>query len=193
MTMTNTDLVAHIREDLNQVRRAGHQGVALAEMDAYLVNLLQAIEKDPQGINDFAIQRMKGATDLFLARLKHAADSDLEMFRSVVTAGQSALRAAMAINGLAATAVLAFLGNALAHPTTPGFVAPFAVPLACFIFGVLATSVGYGSNYVSQWLYGKHREGAGHIFNVVSIALTCASYGGFGFAAWCLFKLFSKL
>jgi hypothetical protein len=72
--------------------------------------------------------------------------AQLELFRSVITAGSSALRSATLINGGAAVALLAFLGS----PNAKNQQAAFALSLAIFAFGVFAASAAEGLRYLTQ-------------------------------------------
>ena len=191
--MDNLELLNHVRAELQQVRQLGTESVHLPSLDNYLAGLSQAIQANPSALDPVAIERIKTAREFALANLKRVADSDLEMFRSVISAGQSALRAAMLINGAAATTVLAFLGQLLAKGTAKTVVAPFAPPLGIFVGGVALGAMAFAVNYVGQWFYSKSRNRTGHAANFLTIIFATGSFGAFVLAGGLLYRLFRAL
>lgn len=110
--------------------------------------------------------------------------TNLEMFKSVIEAGGSALRAGMIINGGAAIALLTFLGNALSrsNPEHPLSLAGVNTAMLWFFIGTACASFGYMFRYVCQFAY--HEEWriakAAHwlAFITGGAALGCFAYGG---------------
>ena len=102
----------------------------------------------------------------------------LEQFRQILVLGQSALKSVMLINGGAAVALLAFIGNLSGKtPPTPP-VLPFANSLWVFVFGVFLAAVAYGLTYLGQLCYaaaGKWPNRLGIFFHVLTVL---ASVGG---------------
>ena len=72
------------------------------------------------------------------------------MFRSVITAGQAAVRSSLILNGAAAVAVLAFIGHLAKDQGDK--VPLFAGCLLIFSLGALAIVMTAGFTYLSQWL-----------------------------------------
>src|SRR5690349_6461424 len=68
------------------------------------------------------------------------ADMDKEMFKSVLESGHNALKAVMLINGGAAVAFLAFLGNLLTKSQAVKM-GDFPKALLCFVFGALLSAM----------------------------------------------------
>ena len=111
------------------------------------------------------------------------------MFRSVISAGQSALRSAFLMNGGGAVAVLAFIGN-LAN-NDPQRIPSLAPSLTVFVTGVLLVTVASGGTYLSQWFYAhisKRSRYTGHTFNILAIVSAIASYCAF---AWGIFDAYT--
>jgi hypothetical protein len=75
----------------------------------------------------------------------------VEMFRSVIQAGQNALRSAFLMNGGASVALLAFVGHL--SSVAPKKVPMLAPSLATFVGGVLVAALASGVTYLSQWFY----------------------------------------
>lgn len=109
-------------------------------------------------------------------------DHDLEMFKSVLEAGQTALKSATIINGGAAAALLAFLGNLLTKDAPQGTTFPIpeiSFAMLIFVIGVGSAGLASGLRYLSQWSYGGNRDSYGNIFNYLSILLGLASFAAF--------------
>ncbi|MDQ7073427.1 MAG: hypothetical protein Q9N32_08265 [Gammaproteobacteria bacterium] len=113
------------------------------------------------------------------------------MFRSVITAGQSAIKSSFLLNGSAAVALLAFIGHLATIDKS--YVAFFAPSLLPFAYGVLVIAVTSGFTYLSQWLYASEHKSAvtaGFVFNIICIVLGLSSYG---FFLWGLFSTYGSL
>jgi len=78
------------------------------------------------------------------------------MFRSAITAGQSAIKSSFLLNGGAAVALLAFIGHLATIDKS--YVATFASSLLPFAYGALAISITSGFTYLSQWLYASEHK-----------------------------------
>jgi hypothetical protein len=191
--VNNTELILQVREDLQQLRQTGSTSLDLELFDKYLSQMAQALEKEPGTLDPVAIERIRSAREFAIANVKRAGDSELEMFRSVISAGQSALRAAMVINGAAATAILAFIGQLLAKGSGQLALAPYALPLGTFVAGVGVGALAFGVNYVGQWLYAHNHDKTGHAANLLTIGLATSSYAAFAIAGWLLYLLFRAL
>ncbi|WP_129542714.1 hypothetical protein [Thalassospira indica] len=124
--------------------------------------------------------------------LEHDRNVSVEMFRAIITSGQSAMRAAMLLNGGAAIAMLAFVGklveldvNAASH---------IANAILLFACGALAVAGAGSFTYVSQYFYQavyiepskKHSwvQYCGVGFHAAAIVGVLTSYGLFGWGAW---------
>jgi hypothetical protein len=114
---------------------------------------------------------------------KHKSDnaSSLEMFRSVISAGQNAIRSSFLLNGGAALALLAFISHLAEKQPTK--VAEFADTLMPFVIGVFAISLTSGVTYLSQWFYAEDDEPwmlkTGFWLNIAAIIVGLSSYGFF--------------
>ena len=124
--------------------------------------------------------------------LEHDRNVAVEMFRAIITSGQSAMRAAMLLNGGAAIAMLAFVGklveldvNAASH---------IANDILLFAFGALAVAAAGGFTYVSQYFYqeiyatpSKKESWVQYCavaFHTAAIIGVVTSYVLFGCGAW---------
>ena len=109
---------------------------------------------------------------------------DVEMFRSVIGYGQAALKSAILINGGAAVALLAFIGNIWAKGVRPDVADSLTNGIVLFASGVLAAAVGTGGSYFTQYYY--HIEGperAAIYWRRLTILVVLLAFILFGFGA----------
>lgn len=154
-----------------------------------LITYLEEIEKAPDA-EPTALQLERNRADLqrWIDSHNHSHERDLEMFRSVISSGQSAIKTTFLLNGGASLAMLAFIGHLAQF--NPSKVPEFAACLVPFAYGVLAVALTSGFTYLSQWLYASHLEPArkvGFAFNVLCILIGVSSYGLF---AWGMFRAY---
>jgi hypothetical protein len=120
----------------------------------------------------------------------------LEMFKSVTEAGLNAIKAAMAINGAACIALLAFLGNLITNGHTENnLVSELGYALFVFVCCAGFAGTGSGTRYISQALFSEALEndrknekscwrGVGYFFQVVSVLLGAMAFIGFFYGGW---------
>lgn len=108
----------------------------------------------------------------------HLHSSNIEMFKSVIEFSKMAVQSAIWINGGAAIALLAFLGQlAKEQPDKIPIIIPAILP---FGVGVFLGGVTAGFAYLSQRLYAnENSEKAGFSFNVIAIFSGAVSYAAF--------------
>lgn len=124
-------------------------------------------------------KRMQISFEHWLERNKQHHEWDVEMFRTVITPGQHALKSCLLINGGAAIALMAFAGHRVeqASPSIP--IRLIANSMAMFVAGVLAGGLTAACTYISQWMFFHKHEKTGLGFNIASVVLGLVSLGSF--------------
>jgi hypothetical protein len=178
--MNAIDLIRDLRGELDRVKRQGQPVVTVAALEQYLA----AQEATATGSEDAERSLSKAKHDLEVwkvrAPLEHA--TSLEAIRWAIQAGGDALRALVLINGGAAVALLAFLGNVLTKEPTKGTtfsVANMKVAMVTFVFGVGFGGVSYAGRYLTQFTSSLGRHKLAYVFNSVAIALGLLSLAAF--------------
>ena len=102
------------------------------------------------------------------------------MFRSVIDAGQAAIKSAFLVNGGGAVAMLAYVSRL--GDQNPTAVPTFAESLLWFTIGVFLAAALSGLTYFSQFFYASYRKtprtiGTG--FHVLAVISGLASYAAF--------------
>lgn len=175
--MSVRNFAAQLKAEVEQLKS---QGTAAINCD-HLIRFLEQVENDPEpnpSVRD--LERYKAELQQHVDHQRLTFEGNLEMFRSVITVGQGAIKTSFLLNGGAAVAMLAFIGHLAQF--SPAKVPEFAATLLPFAHGVLAVAITSGSTYLSQWFYAsqwKHGETIGRVLNVLCILLGLASYGLF--------------
>lgn len=185
--MSTKQFAKQMRESIEGIKANGTAAIYCEHLIAYL----EEVEASPTpDLSVVEIEQLRADLQNRVEANKYEHESGLEMFRSVIAAGQSAIKSSFLLNGGAAVTLLAFLGHLAA--VSPAKVSGFAACLLPFSFGVLAMAVVSGFTYLSQWLYAsahlKARK-AGFVFNMLCIVLGLSSYGFFG---WGLFETYCR-
>jgi hypothetical protein len=118
---------------------------------------------------------------------KHAQEWSLEMFRSVISAGESALKTCVVINGGAAVALLAFAGHVLEQQSKNISIEAVAQSMGAFVGGVFAGGIGFALRYFSQALFAEQHQKSGMTFQGLCIIAGVLSHVLFcvgGYAAY---------
>ena len=178
--MSAKEFAVQLKNTIQQIKTNGTAAIYCDNLISYLD---EVIKSPSPVVTEPELARYKAELELWIEQNKNAHASSLEMFRSVITAGQSAIRSSFLLNGGAAVAVLAFISHLTEKQ--PDKVAVFADSLIPFVVGVLSITVTSGLTYLSQWFYGAEdrgwKEKTGFWLNVAAIVLGLSSYG---FFAW---------
>lgn len=128
---------------------------------------------------------------LKLAELKHQSDlagyvatqeSNRVLLEAVMGFASATLKSALLINGGAAVAILAYLGNARSEMRSE-----FPHALLMFTSGVLFAAVASGASYLAQYQYAKREAKAerwGDGYRGVAIGLVFLTYIAFAFGSY---------
>ena len=168
---------------------AKSRGIVTIPCDTIIAHLDRVLESpyaEPPAVEIERYKAMLQTQIIDASRSEH--QSELEMFRSVITSGQAAMKSSLLLNGGAAVALLAFIAHLAQH--SPAKVSVFAECLLFFALGALAIVVTSGITYLSQWLYADPSPTSqkyGFRLNIICIVLGILSYG---FFAWGLFATY---
>ncbi|MEB7587098.1 hypothetical protein NGC36_17660 [Serratia rubidaea] len=183
-----------IDEIIESVQKVKSNGGEQIDTDKLLEYLTSIKEHEPIS-HDFNLETVKATNLHKLERMKLLTAVSIENFKTVITAGANASRACMLINGGAAVALLAFMGNIWNKQTQIAAIAQIANGIIYFCIGVLLAATCTGFTYLSQFGYANidmerddHDKGFwgyfGLIFNVLAITSAIVSAILFGFGCF---------
>lgn len=164
--MSRAQTFAAIRNGITDYREKGNTAVDVDKLLQYLDGLEGEMGEADEfsASSEEAIERLRAQfanqqleygwkKDFQLAQYNWRKDQSLEMFKSVITAGQNSMRAAMLIHGGSSIALLAFMGNLAVNPETLPLVPGFAGILPWFLGGLLLVVIAYGTAYLTQSVF----------------------------------------
>jgi hypothetical protein len=180
--METHEAINEIKVALSGVQSEGQEFVHIPALN----NFLDALEKSATLSKDVAKFQHESNMEWYKAQVNF----DLEMFKSVIMAGQTALKTSFLINGGAAVALLAFIGNIWNKTQTIIVIKTLANSLVIFSAGVLFVAIATGTTYLTQNFYAYKWNKTGAIVNIVSILCVIMSYLTFILGIIYMYKAF---
>jgi hypothetical protein len=117
-----------------------------------------------------------------------ADEEQKELFKAIPAYGEHTLKSVILINGGASVALLAFIGNILARGVSTSLASAYSLPLAHYVFGVLAGALATGSSYITQYSYVHFDRKIGVFWHWVSVALVLVAYLLFGLGSFLCYE-----
>jgi hypothetical protein len=164
------------RKAVRDAEAAGQASLDIKSVHA-LLNLLEGqAAGGAQGkpLSERDLEAYKAQLAKWVAENEHVNAWSLESFRQILALGQAVIKAATAINGGAAVALLAFIGHLSTSTSAKFGVPPFAGALRYFVFGVFFAALSAGGMYFSQLAYDGEKswhKKAGVAFHVLTAVL----------------------
>lgn len=119
-------------------------------------------------------------------------EHELEITRTFVGYSTLTLKSVILINGGAAVALLAFMGNVWDKSSELAVIYPLTKAIAFFAYGVLAGAFGAGTTYFTQWFYAQKWKSIGKAFHIGSIIIILLAYILFGFGVYEVYTAFNR-
>ena len=185
--MKASEVLKEIRQALSQTKEQGHSTVSIEAMENYLTLFDKDVENDTyyKSLNhESELANFKAENERNIAHANNQTAHSLEMFRSVITAGQSALKSSMVVNGGAAVALLAFTGKIWETKISEAVAGSLTTSIFIFCLGVLSAALAAGTTYLSQLAFSSDWMKIGHSINCFNIVIVLSSYGLFGVGAY---------
>lgn len=104
--MSTKDFALQLKATIEGIKANGTAAIYCDNLIAYLNDVATS---PSVAVTPAELEQYKAHLQLEVERHKDVNASNLEMFKSVITAGQSAMRSAFLLNGGAAIALLAFI------------------------------------------------------------------------------------
>lgn len=171
-------LIEANRKGLRDAEKQGLTSVSASTLHGIFDKMEEQLAKAPAEPNAIMLEKFRSDLAGSLAYQEHLNSWNLEGFRQVIALGQSTLKSIMLINGGAAVALLAFLGNLVSGNPSNIPLLPFANSMQAFVVGVFLAAVAYGLTYLSQLCYDgskswQHRTGI--VLHVITSLVAASS------------------
>ena len=181
------------RRELIDAQARGLASIQVETLHSIFNSMEEQLDAAPSQAGQIQLETFRSDLAASLAHQEHVNSWNLENFRQVIALGQSTLKSIMLINGGAAVALLAFLGNLINAKNNNVGIPPFANSMRLFVIGVFLAAVAYALTYFSQLFYAGAKpwhQRAGVAFHVITslagaaalVLFLCgafASYRGF--------------
>lgn len=185
--MKASDVLKEIREALEPIKEHGQTTFSIDAMENYLKLFDKDVENDTyykSQDHESRLAQFKAENERNIAQANNETAHSLEMFKSVITVGQSALKSSMLINGGAAAALLAFTGKIWETTTSELVANSLTTSIFIFCLGVLCAALATGTTYLSQFSFARGWLKLGHSINTFNIIVVLSSYGLFCLGAF---------
>lgn len=177
------DFIADLRTAVLEAKAKGNEQISVDALVQYLDSIPKA-----SAPSQAEMEHYKAQLSVWIEAQKSGHNIDLEMFKSVIAAGQGAIKTIFAMNSGAAVALLAFTGHLAQF--RPDRVPTFAWTLVPFTVGAFLAGLISGTTYLSQWFYGALYRRIGFWLNIAAIVLGLAAYGAFIWGMWWTMDVF---
>jgi hypothetical protein len=185
--MSAKEFAGQLKQTIEGLKNNGTAAIYCDNLIAYLE---EVINSPSPVVTQAELEHYKAQLQVWVEAEKRNHASDLEMFRSVIQAGQNAVKSSFLLNGGASVALLAFIGKLTEEQQSK--IPAFADSLTIFVTGVFAIALASGVTYLSQWFYAESeswKQKTGFALNMVSIVLGLSSYG---FFIWGMCRAYSN-
>lgn len=195
--MNANDVIKLLDDSIHAAKEAGTATVPIERLEAFVTEMNKLVQESPTGspLPEPELERYKAKLTAWVESHQHVHEWNMEMLRSVITTGQSALKSSLLINGAAAVALLAFIGNIWSPNAHSSAIVGVAGALAYYVLGVLIAAVAAGLTYLSQAGYGeefgKNSRVIGVTSHVGAVIGVIASYVTFGYASLLAYRVFT--
>jgi len=189
--MSTKNFATELRDIIRSLR--DEKGISELKCDNLIAYLEEVINSPDEEIPPAQMEKYKAELQVWVKQNEAIQTHNIEMFRSVILAGQNALKTAFLMNGGATVALLAFLGKL--SDWHQDKIAVFSSALIIFVTGILFVTVASGTTYLSQWFYAYSKPWSrktGHVFNILSIVLSITSYGLFIYGSILAYEAFLR-
>lgn len=169
----NLDIIDVIISDIKSVKEKNQEVIHIDALIKYLEDRKNnPIEPDAE----LRLKLMEFEHEINISNYKSRVNIAIKMLDMVANFAQMAIKSALIINGGAAIAILAFLGNVWKNNMDVSSVDSFIMALEYFSWGVLAGAICAGLSYIVQYLYTNEYNKFGIGIHVAAIFSICVAY-----------------
>ena len=198
--MNAKDVVELLGNSLETAKAGGTTLVPIEKLQLFVAEVDQLITESGNSNVALAgtqLEYYKSRLNEWAASTERAHQFDLEMFRSVISVALAALKTVLLVNGAAAIAMLAFIGNIWATSNGKPIVMGAACALGWYVSGVLTAGAASAFTYLAQAgygnIFGKDSQCFAYASHFIAMSLVLAAYVIFGRASWLAYTAFTAL
>ncbi|MCK6652272.1 hypothetical protein L8R07_07340 [Enterobacter roggenkampii] len=190
--MNSSELLEQIKVAVNEAKQSGVQSIPIDN----LINYLEEIDvSDRAEDNQVTLEGLKHQNSTQLEILKINNNFQIESFKAAISIGANACRTFLIMNGGAAIALLAFLGNIWNKNSSETAATAIATALMLFCGGVFLAGLCAGLSYFSQCLFASSELGtkkfqsySGHAINIFACLSGAGSMVIFAYGSYSAYQ-----
>jgi hypothetical protein len=175
-------LIEAHRTALKEAEASGLTTIQTSTLHSVFDDLEKQLTSAPTQLHPLELEKFRSDLAGSLAYQEHVHNWNLEGFKQIIALGQSTLKSIMLINGGAAVALLAFLGNLITRSGSSTNIVAFADSMGMFVIGVFLAAVAYATTYFGQLFYDGEKnwqQRTGFVFHIVTSLVGAASLAAF--------------
>lgn len=147
--MDSKQFATLMRDEIQNLEKQGTSNILCSNLVMYLQSHIDNVQTSNPEIE---IEKEKAFLQNWIESNKHRFETEREMFRSVISSGQNALKTGFLLNGGASVAMLAYIGQ---HGDK--YVKEFSLSLINFVWGTVCISVSSGMVYICQRVFSDEK------------------------------------
>jgi hypothetical protein len=175
---------------LTEVQNLERQGTSNILCSNLVVYLKSHIDHQPTSSPEIEIEKEKAFLQNWIESNKHKFESEREMFRSVISSGQNALKTGFLLNGGASLAMLAYIGQ---HGEN--YTKELSLSLLYFVWGTICISLSSAMVYLCQRVFSdpdlSQKKWASYL-DIVTICVGFISFVFFILGMYVAYEIFSN-
>lgn len=172
-----------LRNKIDEAKRTGLSSVTVESLEGVLKGIETLAKLSVKDLEkEMEHYRATNAANLVEYEVKSSFDR--EIFKSVIAAGQNAMKSAMLVNGGAGVALLAFIGHLWERSLLTSVGMPLKYSLLYFVAGVLFAAIATGTTYLTLEAQSRGWKKTSDIINGASILLVAVSFLAFGMGGY---------
>ena len=192
--MKPKEVVSYIEQAIAQGKALNQKWVSFENLENYLGKLKEILpDNEHSTMVALETEKLKKEIETVNARFAHERNlaqykEDHEYTRQLWDAtfqyGHTALKSSILINGGAAAAMLAFIGNIWGGSLAQDVMVSLTNSIILFCFGVASGALGTGFTYITQYGYAEKKLNFAKAFHGLTVLLILASYFLFVFGCY---------
>jgi len=182
--MNSVEILKHIKSELVKEKQVGRENISADVLIDYMDVLEKEVSSKPDIARlelDLDLAKYRASHERNLTHYQAVQNHALELLRSTISYGAAAIKSAILINGGAAVAMLAFIGNVWGKGISQAAVQTLTSSITCFTTGALVGSISTAGAYLAQYFYTEKHSKTAAMFHIFTALLIICSYILFGF------------
>lgn len=190
--MNSSELLYQIKKDVNDAKNNGSEIIPVDN----LLNYLSGFDVNVNAqLNEINLEGYKHQNSTQLEIMKIENNFQIESFKAAINIGANACKTFLIMNGGAAIALLAFLGNIWNKSSSTEAASAVAAALFLFCGGVVLAGLCSGLSYFSQCLFAASNLGTqkgylwfGHAINTLACLAGAGSIAIFAYGSYSAYQ-----